>query len=96
MREKMKTGSPFLFSLIRLLNFVFGLTAVTLFALSIWLWTQLNKFTFMEVGFLLLGLFEFFLVVLACTAQKSTGRYQFAHSVCGATYYSSVCCSSWS
>jgi hypothetical protein len=45
MREKLKTGSPFLFGLIRLLNAVYGGLALGLFVLSIWLWSQFNVFS---------------------------------------------------
>ena len=75
MKEKIKAGSPFLFGLIRLLNAVYGASALGLFALSIWLWSQFNVFSLIEIVFMLLAIFEMFLVVLACTSKKSTGRY---------------------
>jgi hypothetical protein len=74
MNEKMKPGSPFLFGLIRLLNVVYGASALALFALSIWLWSQFNVFSLVEIVFMLLGLFELFLVGLACSSKSSTGR----------------------
>lgn len=74
MREKLKAGSPFLFGIIRLLNAVYGAMALGLFALSIWLWSQFNAFSAIEIVFMLLSLFEMFLVLLACTSKKSTGR----------------------
>jgi hypothetical protein len=69
MKQKMKAGSPFLFALIRLLNLFYGASALALFALSIWLWSIFNAFSIIEIVFMLLGLVEFFLVVLACTAK---------------------------
>ncbi len=74
MKEKLKTGSPFLFGLIRLLNVIYGALGLGLFALSIWLWSQFNVFSFIEIVFMLLAMFEIFLVVLALTSQRSTGR----------------------
>jgi len=41
----MKAGSTFLFGLIRFLNFAYGLSAVALVALSIWLWTKFQSFS---------------------------------------------------
>lgn len=81
MREKLKTGSPFLFGLIRLFNAIYGGMALGLFALSIWLWSEFNTFSFIDIVFMLLSLFEMFLVVLAFTSKKSTGRYSFFHIV---------------
>jgi len=75
MREKIKEGSPFLFTLIQFGNLLLGLTALTLFALSIWLWAQIKVFTFVEIAFMLLGLFELLLVILLCTAKKSQAKY---------------------
>lgn len=75
MEHKLKPGSPFLFGLIRLLNVVYGASALALFALSIWLWSQFNVFSWVEIIFMLLGLFEIFLVLLACSAKESTARY---------------------
>jgi hypothetical protein len=69
MERKLKAGSPFLFGLIRLLNVVYGASALALFALSIWLWSQFNQFSWVEIIFMLLGLFEIFLVILVCSAK---------------------------
>ena len=52
----MKAGSPFLFSLISALNLGYGVSALALFALSVWLWSQFNKFSWVEIAFMLLGL----------------------------------------
>jgi hypothetical protein len=65
----MKPGSPFLFGLIRLLNMVYGASALALFSLSIWLWSQFHVFSWVEIIFMLLGLFELMLVILACSAK---------------------------
>ena len=70
----MKAGSSFLFGIIRLLNLVYGASALALFALSIWLWSMFNAFSIIEIVFMLLGLIEFFLVVLACSAKSSVGK----------------------
>lgn len=75
MSDKLKQGSPFLFGLIRLLNMIYGASGLALFALSIWLWSQFHLFSWVEIIFMLLGLFEVLLVILACSAKKSTGRY---------------------
>lgn len=75
MKEKIKAGSPFLFALIRILTFVYCLTAIALVALSIWLWVKFQSFSWSELAFSFLGVFEFLLVLLACTAQKSKIRY---------------------
>lgn len=56
MKGKMKAGSPFLFSLISALNLGYGVSALALFALSVWLWSQFNKFSWVEIAFMLLGL----------------------------------------
>lgn len=77
MEQKFNAGSPFLFGLIRLLNAIYGASGLVLFALSIWLWSQFNVFSWPEIAFMILGLFEIFLVILACSAKESTGRYYF-------------------
>lgn len=89
MEGKLKEGSPFLFGLIRILNAVYGASALALFALSIWLWSQFNAFSIVEIIFMLLGLFELFLVILACTSKKSTGRYCFPYLASDSSYFSS-------
>ena len=43
--DKIKPGSTFLFSIIRLLLIIFSLTGVALIAVGIWFWTQLNDFS---------------------------------------------------
>ena len=56
-KEKLQKGSPALFFLIQILNLVFGLTAIALIGLSIWLWKQFNTFSIVEIVFMLLGVF---------------------------------------
>lgn len=38
MADRLKAGSPALFFIIRVLNIIFGVSAIALFALGIWLW----------------------------------------------------------
>lgn len=74
MGDKLKKGSSFLFGLIRILNIIYGLSGLVLFALSIWLWSQFHVFSWVEIIFMLVGLFKILLVLLAFGAKKSTGR----------------------
>ena len=71
MKDKIKPGSPFLFSIIRLLIFVFSLTAVALLGMSIWFIVKLNSFSWVEIAFMGFSLFELALVLLGCTAKQS-------------------------
>jgi hypothetical protein len=43
-REVMKAGSPTLFTLIKFINILFGICAIALIALGIWLWRQFSAF----------------------------------------------------
>lgn len=70
-KEVIKEGSPALFSLIKILNLVFGLSAIALIALGIWLWREFNKFHIIEIVFISLGLLEFLLVLFIFTAKTS-------------------------
>lgn len=74
MREKIKPGSPTLFFLIKVLNLVFGATAIALIALSIWLWREFDTFSIVEIVFMLLGVFELLMVILVFTAKKSVAK----------------------
>ena len=73
--DKIKPGSSFLFGLIRIFIGIFSLSAVALVAMGIWLWMQLEKFSWPEIVFITFGVFELALVVLGCTAQTSKGKY---------------------
>lgn len=70
-REMMKAGSPTLFTIIKIVNIVFGLCAIALIALGIWLWRQFKAFNMIEIAFIGLGFFEFLLVLLIWTAKTS-------------------------
>ena len=43
--ERIKPGSTFLFGLIRILLILFGSTGVALIAMAIWLWLQIQDFS---------------------------------------------------
>jgi hypothetical protein len=45
MTETTKEGNKFLFTLIRILNILFGIGGLGLIGLGIWLWKNLNSFT---------------------------------------------------
>ncbi len=75
-REMMKPGSPTLFLFIKFLNIIFGVAALALIALGIWLWRDLQKFTIIEIIFIGLGVIEFFLVLFVWTAKTSVVRYK--------------------
>ncbi len=55
--EKIKPGSTFLFGLIRILLGIVGATGVALIAMAIWLWTQINDFSWPEIAFIGFGVF---------------------------------------
>jgi hypothetical protein len=75
MRQKIQPGSPTLFFIIRVLNAIFGVTAICLIALSGWLWKEFGTFSIVEIVFMLLGVVEVLLVILVFTAKKSVGKY---------------------
>lgn len=76
MGEKiLKSGSPTLFFIIRIVNLVFGASAIALLALSIWLWQKFHAFNIIEIVFIALGVLEFLLVLLLFTSKKSVYRY---------------------
>ena len=70
-REITKAGSPSLFFLIKIVNLVFGICALALIALGIWLWRQFQDFSLLDLCFIALGLFEFLLVLLIWSAKTS-------------------------
>ena len=55
--DKLKPGSVFLFSLIRILLVVFGATGAALIATGIWFWTEVNEFSWPEIIFIAFGVF---------------------------------------
>ena len=72
----LKTGSPTLFLVIKFLNILFGICAIALVALGIWLWRKLEEFTVLEIFFIGLGFFEFLLVLMVWGAKRSMVRYK--------------------
>jgi hypothetical protein len=75
MRHKVQPGNQFLFCIIKFLNLLFGASALTLISLSIWLWAEFDSFSIIEMVFLMLGIFEVLLVLLAWTGQTSSLKY---------------------
>jgi hypothetical protein len=57
MKEKLKAGSASLFFFIQCINAFFGMCALALVGLSIWLWKKFSTFTIIEIVFLTLGVF---------------------------------------
>lgn len=72
--NKVKPGSPFLFTLIKFLTIIFGISALALAALGIWLWRQFKAFNIIEIAFISLGIFEFLLVLFIWTAKTGKKR----------------------
>lgn len=72
--KKVHPGSPFLFTLIKFLNIIFGIAALALAALGIWLWRQFRSFNIIEIAFISLGIFEFLLVLFIWTAKTGKKR----------------------
>lgn len=71
----MKAGSPSLFFLIKMVNLLFGICSLALIALGVWLWNQFHNFSFLDLCFIGLGLFEFLLVLLIWSAKTSVVKY---------------------
>lgn len=54
--DEVRGGNPCVFFTLKLLNLIFGVTAIGLIALGIWLWIQFKAFDFMEIAFIALGI----------------------------------------
>lgn len=54
-KDVLTAGSPSLFFIIKVLNIVFGICAIALIALGIWLWRQFGAFSILEILFIGLG-----------------------------------------
>lgn len=72
--DEIRGGNPCIFLILKFLNLIYGISALGLVALGIWLWIQFKSFDLMEIIFIALGIFEFILVMIAWTARKSVGR----------------------
>jgi hypothetical protein len=58
------------------LNIFFGICAIALIGLGIWLWRFFQAFSIIEIVFIGLGFFEFLLVLLIWTAKTSVIKYE--------------------
>lgn len=74
-KEILTPGSTSLFLIIKFLNILFGICAIALIALGIWLWRQFGAFSILEILFIGLGFIEFLLVLLVWTAKTSVVKY---------------------
>lgn len=89
MSNFIRPGNPALFNVIQILNVLFGVSAIVLVALGIWLWRQFNAFNMIEIVFITMGVFEFILALFVFTAKKSVIKYSHINKDCV------VICFSW-